>query len=332
MKNIKKRLATTVLLATMCVGILAGCSGKGTSASGSGQVDSGNLYRVGFVNLADTDENCYTCETVFKQVVESDEFKEKIGVDTNVEVLVADSDSDIEKQTTNVETMLAQGIDALFMIGVDTDGNSTAVEACNAEGVPVFMIATEASSGDYKFIGFDEVQVGEEEANWVVENLPAGSNICYLTGTPGREATVMREEGFMNGIKDSDLTVIGSQSADFDTSDAMQVTEDFIQAYGDKINCIVSQDGLMAGGAIEALKAANMLDNVTVCGLVTQEWMADLVKEGSLKCGIYIGFDTLGQLGAELLADLYSGKDIPDVNNIDLVHLTEDNITEYFPD
>ena len=64
-----------------------------------------------------------------------------------------------------METLLTKGLDMMFIIGVDTEGNTTSVEACNKEGIPVFMVGTEASGGDWKFVGFDETELGKFREN-----------------------------------------------------------------------------------------------------------------------------------------------------------------------
>ena len=146
----KKRLLATLMAAVMGTTMLAGCSPGSAAGSASGEATGKDrVYRVGFVNIDDADQNCYGATQRFIAAVKSDEFKKQVGTD-KVEAITADSAKDLEKQTTNVETMLTKGIDMLFLIGVDTEGNTAAVEACNREGVPVFMVGTEASGGDWK--------------------------------------------------------------------------------------------------------------------------------------------------------------------------------------
>jgi ABC-type sugar transport system substrate-binding protein len=101
----------------------------------------------------------------------SKEVLNKAGVE-KIDILTADSDLSIERQTSNVETMLTRGVDIMFIIGVDTEGNTTAVEMCNAAGVPVFMVGTEATGGEWKFIGFNEIDVGKKQGEWCAANLP----------------------------------------------------------------------------------------------------------------------------------------------------------------
>lgn len=263
------------------------------------------------------------------EAVESEEFAKAVGAD-KVEALTADSAKDIEKQTTNVETLLTKGVDMMFIIGVDTEGNTTAVNACNAEGVPVFMVGTEASGGDWKFIGFNETELGRRQGEWCAANLPENTNICYLEGVPGREAAVMRKEGFEEGISSrSDLTILSSQSGEFETATAMQVTEDWIQAYGEQINCIVSADSMMAIGMVEALKAAGMNDSVTTCGVMhLGEEDGYMIKDGDMSYAVFVSWPSIGTLCADIAQRVYLGETIDDQTYIELADVTADNYDE----
>lgn len=324
----KKRLLAALMATAMAASmLLTGCSsGGGSSASGG---DSDKVYRVGFVNIDDADQNCYAATQNFVKAVNSPEFAKAVGAD-KVEAVTADSAKDIEKQTTNVETLLTKGVDMMFIIGVDTEGNTTAVNACNQEGIPVFMVGTEASGGDWKFVGFDENELGEKQGEWCAANLPENANICYLEGVPGREAAVKRKEGFMNGISSrSDLNILSSQTGEFETATAMQVTEDWIQAYGNKINCVVSADSLMALGMVEALKAAGMTDTVTTCG-VMHLGAEDgyMIKDGDMSYAVFVSWPSIGTLCADIAQRVYNGETIDDQTYIDLVDVTADNYDE----
>ena len=344
-KKMVKRLLAMLTVSVLCVGMLAGCGGKkeastsssetaseegGSDESGSDETEKGGdyVYRVGFVNIDNADNCCYPAMQKFVEYVESDEFAKSVGAD-KVEAITADSAKDIEKQTTNVETLLSKGVDMMFIIGVDTQGNTTAVNACNEEGIPVFMVGTEASGGEWKFIGFDEKALGEGQGKWCAENLPENANICYLQGTPGREATLLREEGFMTGLSSrDDLTVLSSQTGEFETAAAMQVTEDWIQTYGDKINCIVGADGKMIVGAVEALKAAGMDKDVTTVGVVSVEDDGYLVKSGEQKYAIFVSWPSIGTLCGEIAEKVYKGEEIPERTNIEMSDMTQDNYEE----
>lgn len=310
----------------------AGTTAAAVETTTAAPASSDKLMRVGFVNLADSDENCFSATQTFKSVVESDEFKAKIGSDVNVEVIAADSNADIAKQTSNVETILAKGVDYMFIIGVDTEGNSTAVKACNDAGVPVFMVATEATEGDYKFIGFSEKDFGTAQGKYVAKNLKQDGTVVYLSGTPGREAAVIREESALGAINAErpDIKIIGNQTGNFKTEDAMKVTEDFIQAYG-SFDCLIAADNSMALGAIEALKAAKMLDKVLVAGcIVPGTWDADLVKNGEMAYGVFVSFKVLGETCADVAAKMYNGENVDDITYMQMIDVDKTNVNEIF--
>jgi ABC-type sugar transport system substrate-binding protein len=312
------------MLAVACVSLMASCNAKKDSEK------TEFLYRVGFVNIADRDPITYPSMLRFVDRMNSDEILKKVGVE-KIEVLTADSDLNIERQTTNVETMLTKGVDIMFIIGVDTEGNTVSVEQCNAAGVPVFMVGTEASGGEWKFIGFNELELGKKQGDWCAANLPPNTNICYLQGAPGREAALYREQGFRDGISGrKDLTVLSAQTGMWEVARAMQVTEDWIQAYGDTIGCIVSADAQMITGAIAALTTANMNERVITCGTFSLgTWDAEPIRTGEEDYAVFVGWPSVGALCADIAAEYYLGNEIAERSYIELFDVTPANYTQY---
>jgi ABC-type sugar transport system substrate-binding protein len=327
MKKTNVLLCLAVLL--LCSGLLLSCNRQKTETAETGKKF---LYRVGFVNINDKDPTCYPAMLEFVKRMESEELLQRVGVE-KIEVLTADSDSNVERQTTNVETMLTRGVDILFIIGVDTEGNSIAVELCNEAGVPVFMVGTEASRGDWKFVGFNEREVGLKQGEWCTANLRQNAKIFYLQGAPGREATLFREEGFREGISSRpDLEIVSAQTGMWEVARAMQVTEDWIQAYGNDIGCIAAADTQMIVGAIEALTAANMNDSVITCGMLqTGTWDLEPLRSGVEDYAVFAYWPSICILSADIAADFYLGKEIPERNNIELFDVTPENYTQFFP-
>ncbi len=347
-----KKKMVMVLAAAMLTGALSGCAAKEESAgtetktenSAKEENDGGDakesdegqemLYRIGVSNIQDADENPFLACDTFKKTVESKEFKEKIG-GHSVEVVWMDSQLDINKQTNNVETMLSQGVDAMFILGVDTAGNTTAVEACNKAGVPVFMTATESEGGEWKFVGFQEYDCGYHQGQYLADHAEENAKVCYLYGTPGREAFIQREEGFLDAIEESgrdDIEILSTQACpNTSAEEAMRVTEDWIQVYGDEIDWIVTQANMLGQGAIETLKAANMADQVKMNSWAhVGTWDVDLIRDGYVEYAVYAGFDTLGTTMAQVCEKFYNGEEIENQTYMELYDLTADNLDEIF--
>lgn len=138
-----KKLLAIILALTMILALVA-C---GTSSGGNEQTtnnktetdgekdnnESNNefTYKVGFINIQDTDPNCSWTAQVFADTVSSDDFAQSIGYDGNVEVSWLDSENSVEKQTGHFENLVAQDVDMVFCIGVNNDGNAIGVRMCN---------------------------------------------------------------------------------------------------------------------------------------------------------------------------------------------------------
>lgn len=331
--KLRRRLFGIMAASVMCVGMLAGCGSSTSSADGSGaSAITGDTVKVGFVNLSDADDCCYECTNRFRAYCESDAFKESIG-GKGVEVYTADSNNDIAKQADNVETLLNKGIDIMFIIGVDTAGNTTAVNACNEAGVPVYMVGTEADGGDWKFIGFDESDIGYAQGKYLAEVAPEGATVCYLEGAAGREATLDQEAGFDKALEESgrdDINIVSRQDGKWTATDAMRVTEDWIQTY-DTIDYIVSMDGKMASGAVEALKGANMQDSVEILGVYSMgEWNSDLIKDGYMTFAVYKDWPSIGDLCGEVAAKTINGEEVEDQTIFEMQTITTDTYSDFF--
>jgi ABC-type sugar transport system substrate-binding protein len=111
---------------------------------------------------------------------------------------------------------------------------------------------------------------------------------------------------------------------------AMQVTEDWIQAYGNTIGCIVAADSTMMTGSIEALKAAQMINNVITCGVVQLgTWDAAPIREGTEDYGVFVYWPSIGTLCADIAAEYYLGNEIAERTYIELFDVTPSNYTQY---
>jgi ABC-type sugar transport system substrate-binding protein len=140
----------------------------------------------------------------------------------------------------------------------------------------------------------------------------------------------MRKDGFLEGIKSRpDLKILSSQTGEFDTATGMQVTEDWIQTCGDKINCIVSADSQMIVGAVEALKAAKINEKVTTLGVIhLGKEDGYMIKDGDESYAVFVSWPSIGTLCGQIAERIYKGETIDDKTYIELKDVTADNYDE----
>lgn len=320
-----------IILTLSLIGALAGCGKSPSSETAVNPGASGDYtYKVGVINVSDADENCYLAFKTFKDILEAPEFSKKVGHDIKVEW--TSSDLDVTKQMSNAETLIAKKVDAILMIGCDNDSSASVVEASNKAGIPIFMVVSEAVSGEYKFIGFNEYDCGYHQGKYVVDNAEEGAKVCILEGVEGRSATIERGQGITEALAERpDIEILAMQTGEFTAEKAMQVTEDWIQAYGNDIDWIITEDNKMGQGAVEVLKAADMVDDVKVNSwIVSGTWDADLMKDGYVEYAVFVSFKVLGETMADVMEKFYTSDSVEERTYMNLYDVTNENFSEFF--
>ncbi len=180
---------------------------------------------------------------------------------------------------------------------------------------------------EYTYVGSNEVLIGELQAKYLAEHLPQGGKYCIVQGTLGRANTTERRQG-MDLLRQlrPDTVLLGDQSGEWNATDAMSVTEDFLVRY-DEIDAIAYHSSTMASGGIEAIKAAGRIDEIMVLGSNFTKDIYELMREGSLD--YTQDQDPMTQMSAayDAILKLIKGETV-DTIWTDLPEITKDNLEE----
>src|SRR3954470_22794217 len=157
------------------------------------------------------------------------------------QLVYTDAASSAAKQASDVNSMIAQGVDAIFLPPREDKPLVPVILAARDAGIPVFLVDrdvdhTMAKPGeDYVcFIGSDFIQEATRVGEWLVKNANGKSKIIELEGTTGASAATDRKKGFDDFIaKHSQFTILASQSGDFARDKGRQVAETLLQAHPD---------------------------------------------------------------------------------------------------
>ncbi len=180
------------------------------------------------------------------------------------DLIVTDAGGSAAKQVADVDSMIAQGIDVLFLPPREESPLVPAVMRAKAAGVPVFLVdrsvdpAVAQPGRDYvAFLGSDFVDQGRRAAEWLMENFEGEEGVVIqLEGTTGSSPANDRKKGFDDAIAgDARFTIVESRSGDFARDEGRRVMETLLQARPD-VNVVYAHNDEMAIGAIQALEAA----------------------------------------------------------------------------
>ncbi|MDQ6674191.1 MAG: ABC transporter substrate-binding protein [Chloroflexota bacterium] len=211
-------------------------------------------YKVGF---AQTESNnpWRLAQTASMQ----DEAKKK-----GAELVYTDAASSAAKQVSDVESMIAQKVDMIFLAPREEKPLAQAVLKAKQASIPVILLdrnvdQTIAKPGEdfVTFIGSDFVLEGQRAADWLINATNGKATIIELEGTTGASPANDRKKGFDDQIKAKapDMKVVASQDGDFTRDKGRQVAETLLQANPDA-TAIYAHNDEMAIGAIAALEAA----------------------------------------------------------------------------
>jgi ribose transport system substrate-binding protein len=179
------------------------------------------------------------------------------------QLVYTDAAGSAAKQVADVNSMIAQGVDLIFLAPREEKPLIPAVMAAKRAGIPVILLDRNVDQGlakagrDYvTFIGSDFVDEGKRAAEALAKAVNGNAKIIQLEGTTGSSPANDRRKGFEDGLKaHAGMKIVASQSGDFARDKGRQVAETLLQAHPDA-TAIYAHNDEMAIGAIAALEAA----------------------------------------------------------------------------
>lgn len=131
-------------------------------------------------------------------------------------------------------------------------------------------------------ITYDGEEAGYMIAQAMIDAMGGSGGIVALQGILDTAAAQERFAGLQRALEENpDVELLDEQTANFDRSEALNVTRTLLTAHGDAVGGIWAANDDMALGAIQALEAAGR-DDVAVVGIDAVPEAIDLISEGAM--------------------------------------------------
>jgi len=304
-------LLAVLMLAALVTALVVGCQRGGGGGGEGGQrigLSVSTLNNPFFVSLRDS--------------------AQQAADDAGAELVVSDAQNDTAQQQDDVQNFISQQVSAILVNPVDSDAVVPAVEAANDAGIPVIALDRKASGGDVvSTIASDNVQGGKMAGEELIRLVGSG-NVAQLEGIPGTDPARDRGQGFQEAIDaQSSVKVVASQTADFDRSEGLTVTENIMQANSD-IKGIFAQNDEMALGAVQAL-GDQAGDDVKIAGFDGGEDALNAIQDGTMNATIAQQPDKMGSLGVETAISVINGESVEENIPVEVNLVTQDNVSEF---
>ncbi|MBU7596422.1 ABC transporter substrate-binding protein [Streptomyces sp. P38-E01] len=178
-----------------------------------------------------------------------------------VKLLTANAQSQFSKQISDVQDLIAKGVDLLVIAPLNSDGWGPVLKSAAARKIPIVtvdrQINAEACKDYVSFIGSDFVAQGGHAADQMIKATGGKGEVAILLGSPGNNVTTERTKGFKDRIKEKapELKVVFEQTGEFAREKGQQVTEQLIQSRPG-VDGVYAENDEMGLGAVNALKGA----------------------------------------------------------------------------
>lgn len=233
---------------------------------------------------------------------------QELGAD--VEVQAANSDD--ARQLREVEAMITNGIDALVIIPHDGAAMAKAVELAHAAGIPVLSYDRLITGCDLDlYMTFDNVKVGELQARFLAERIPAGGKmrLIRIYGSKTDNNAKLFKQGQDSIVQP--LIAAGKMEVvhedwtdDWKPENAKKIANAAITKIGREFDAILASNDGTAGGAIQALIEEGLAGKVLVTGQDADLAACQRIAHGSQTMTVYKPLKNLANQAAEVAVKL----------------------------
>ncbi len=315
-------MKTKILLRVLLVVAVALGASASTTIVTVAQED--NTIRIGMVNFT-------LCCAYF--IGMSEAVEEEAAYYPNIEVIVTDADGDAAKLTSDVEDVLAQGVDGIIISGGPLESAPAALDAIEAAGVPVVLVDRLLAGGNFtSWIGPDNYTIGVQDGQYIVDRLGGEGRLVVLRGGPADNSIgLARTNGMLSVVEQSNIEVV--MAPDFggwSEDGGFTLMEDMLARY-DQIDAVFCENDSMCLGAQLAIADAGRSEEMFLVGVDGQKEALLQILNGTNYAATGLNnSDQIGRAAFHRLMAILAGAEAPQETVLPSPLITIDNVARYY--
>jgi inositol transport system substrate-binding protein len=214
----------------------------------------------------------------------------------DVELTIVDAANDSAKQTGQVENFLAQGMNAVVILPVDTAAAGPMTKTIVKAGKPLVYVNRIPSNlpKGVVYCGSKSIEAGIMNMEELGKAMGGKGNVVILMGELSNEAAIGRTDGIKKVVKEKfpDIKIVREQTGNWKREQGKTIMENWL-ASGQEIDGVASNNDEMALGALQAIKAAGKLGKIPVGGTDGSHDALESMAKGELNNTVFQ--DPVGQ-------------------------------------
>ena len=212
----------------------------------------GPRVKIGFAA-----DNAQSREVLIKSMKEEME-------DNRADLILTDAKGNPAVQEKQVKDLVAQGIQALIVLPVDAKKAAPLVEVAHQAGIKVISLEHLIPGSDLDYlIAFSPEKEGEIQAKAMVKRVPKGNYVLLGEGQSFREGQM---KVLQTLIEKGDIRILASRDSKGTTQEAAKEMAAILKGEGKKVDVVLTSNGEIAEGAVQALTKAGLSGKVQVAG------------------------------------------------------------------
>jgi ribose transport system substrate-binding protein len=229
-----------------------------------------------------------------------------------LDVRSAASEADEAGQRQNMQAMIDQGYDVIFVSPQTNTNLQSVVSAARAAGIWVINVDDAVLDDASQYVGPNQYENGVRAAKYLAERYPAGGDVALIRGVKNVYAAQQRSQGFLDGLKGKPFHVVADAHGDWDMQRTLDVTSTIVRDHPGLIGIYCNND-IMAFGAVEAVKRAGRSGQTLVVGTDGISAAFDSIRAGALTATIDTMPFKTGEVAVEVAVRLLAGQKLPRV-------------------
>jgi ribose transport system substrate-binding protein len=315
----RRRFAAAVT-ASVAVSVAAMLALTACASGGGGEPGAGDKPYVALVSKG--------FQHQFWQAVKQGADDAAAELDVEVTFEGPETETEVEKQLTMLQTALDKSPDALGFAALDSEASIPMMTDAESRGIPVIAFDSGVESDvPVTTVSTDNLAASAEAAKHMAELVGSGK-IAIIAHDQTSQTGQQRVEGFTQYIEENtpDIEIVDTQYANGDQLKSADAAKAIMQAHPDLKGIYGTNEG-SAVGVVKAVQETGKSGELTVIGFDSGKAQTDAIRDGLMAGAITqdpikMGYETVKAAvaainGEELEPVIDSGFYWYDKNNID---------------
>ena len=253
------------------------------------------------------------------------EIKSELKKHKNVTFLTADANGSIAKNILDIEDMVSQGVDLLFLGPKNPDAIAPIAKKLRKKGIRIILLTRKLKTQDYDvYISPSDYKISYDAATFLAKQLKGQGKILMLEGVPSTTTAIERKKGFLAAMKKFTGIKIISKVANYSRAEAIVKLERLLKQ-GERFDAIYAHNDAMAAGARFALKQSGISPaSIPTVGIDFLPETRDAIMNGDQLASFT--YPTCGKVGVKAALSLLKGKKVSRYISVPSVMVTKKNV------